>query len=116
MLFRSDSMDESLSELREMVMDREAWCAAIHGIAKSQAPRGPALGVGNRAEELETFPAGNSRRPGAASLRPTEELRVPLSPQPSCLQITDTVMCLENPRDQKPGWLMSMGSHRVRDD
>ena len=32
----SDSMDVSLSELREMVMDREAWRAAIHGITKSQ--------------------------------------------------------------------------------
>ena len=31
----TDSMDVSLSELREMVMNREAWCAAIHGIAKS---------------------------------------------------------------------------------
>ena len=31
----TDSMDLSLSELREMVMDREAWCAVIHGVTKS---------------------------------------------------------------------------------
>ena len=32
----SDSMDMSVSELRELVLDREAWCAATHGVAKSQ--------------------------------------------------------------------------------
>ena len=63
----TDSMDVSLSELRELVMDREAWRAAIHGVAKSQTrlsnfhfPRGR-----ERTDKFSDVNALRKRRSGA---------------------------------------------------
>ena len=44
----TDSMDMSLGELRELVMDREAWCAEVHGVTKSQRQ------LSDRTEMIET--------------------------------------------------------------
>ena len=49
----ADSMDVSFSELQELVMDREAWCAAIHGVTKSQTRL-------SNWTELNTFRSGPS--------------------------------------------------------
>ena len=61
----TDSMDVSLSELRELVMDREAWCAAIHGVAKSRTR------LSNWTELNWTFP-NHPFKTGRASLRPRD--------------------------------------------
>ena len=60
----ADSMDMGLGRLRQLVMDREGWCTAVHGVAKSRT----------RLKQLSSSSSSNSVRVGLLRKLSTEEL------------------------------------------
>ena len=72
----TDSMDMSLSKLQEIVKDKEAWCAAIHGVTKSWLKR---LNNSNKTEKILKSKIYSLERTDWGNLRQTQSFRVHLT-------------------------------------
>ena len=103
----TDAMDMSLSKLQELVLDREAWCVAVHGVTKSQTWLSNWTEL-NRTWLFIPVTKLQCRRLGSDSLVG----RIPRKGNGYPLQYS----CLENPMDTGAWWATVHGSQRVGHD
>ena len=103
----TDSMDMSLSELRELVMDREAWCAAIHGVAKSQTwlSKWTELNwciIIEKNNFHQDLPGGSDGKESACSTE--DQIRSLHREDPLDEEMTISYSCLGNPMHRGAQW------------
>ena len=109
----TDSMDVSLSELRELVMDREAWRAVIHGVAKSRTR----LSNWTELRDTHGFPSGSTVKSPPANVGDTRDVgSIPGSERSPGEEITGNPLqysCLGNTMD---GGIWQVTVHGVTKD
>ena len=110
----TDAMDINLGKLWEMVRDREAWCAAVHGVEKSLTPLGNWTTITSCTLD---FPGGSASKESACNVGDLGS--IPGSGRSPGEGNGNTFLdsCLENSMDvEEPGGLQSMGLQRVSQD
>ena len=107
----TDSMDMSLNKLRKLVMDREAWRAAVHGVAKSRTQ------LSNRTElSSPGFPAGLVVKNPPANAGDRVRSLGHEDPLEECMATHSSVFAWRIIWTEEPGGLQSIGWQRVGHD
>ena len=111
----TDLMDMSLSKLRKLVMDREAWCAVIHGITKSRTRLSGWIEL-NYVHRLAWWPSGKESTCTSGDAETWVQSLDQEDPLEEGMATHSGILARKIPWTEEPGGLKSLGLQRVRYD